>query len=318
MQVGLISVYESIMAYGLRCLSSVLKQAAISTRMVFLPRETEGIRRDGFRYAFSEGLLAELAELVKSCDLVGISVMSNYFENAVQITKYLNEHTAAQIIWGGIHTTLKPEECLEHADLVCVGEGEDALLELIKKMSESNGSEGIRNIWYKKGGEIIRTPLRPLETNLDQYPYPDYSLDDVFILYEGVIRPMTEDLLMYYLDYPHDIRTGPTYVALMSRGCTYSCTYCCNNALRRVYPNSWKVQRRSTKNILWVNWLISPVVIPRSDGSRSTMMFLWIRSNRFVNSANNIKKTYRYQFGLLVSSHQWSMKKRSHYWSMLV
>lgn len=31
------------------------------------------------------------------------------------------------IIWGGIHPTIRPDECFEYADMVCVGDGEDAL-----------------------------------------------------------------------------------------------------------------------------------------------------------------------------------------------
>ena len=61
---------------------------------------------------------------------------------------------------------------------------------------------------------------------------------------------MTPDLLLYYLSWPYTSDSEPMYSTMMSRGCTYSCTYCCNNALRRVYHQEWRVRRRSVPNFI--------------------------------------------------------------------
>jgi len=250
MKVTLISPYESISSYGMRSLSAVLKRAGFETQMILLPRETEGFRWEGFLYAYPEAVLDQVTDLASDSDLIGITLMSNYFDSAVQITQRLRRATAAPIVWGGIHATVRPEECLEHADLVCVGEGEDALLELMQHLAKGEGPIGVRNIWYKQDGEIVRTPLRPLSVDLDAYPYPDYDLDAEFVLHEGYIQPMTPDLLLYYLSWPYTSDSEPMYSTMMSRGCTYSCTYCCNNALRRVYHQEWRVRRRSVPNFI--------------------------------------------------------------------
>ncbi len=250
MKVSLISVYENVVSYGLRSLSAVLKEAGFEMRMVFLPRETEGLSYEGFRYAYAEKNLDQLAELVGDSDLIGISLMTNYFDNAVQVTRHLRDRVEAPIVWGGIHPTLRPEECLQHADLVCVGEGEEALRELAQHLADGQGYTGIDNMWYRQDGEVVRTPMRRLVEDLDVYPYPDYDLESCFVLHEGAIRPMTSDLLLYYLRWPYTSDSVPTYTTMMSRGCPYSCTYCCNNALRNVYGKKWPVRRRSVPNFI--------------------------------------------------------------------
>jgi anaerobic magnesium-protoporphyrin IX monomethyl ester cyclase len=250
MKVTLISVYENIISYGMRSLSAVLKEAGVATQMIFLPRETEGFRVEGFRHVYPGAVLDQIAEVAGESDLIGITLMTNYFDNAVQITQHLHRCTKALIIWGGIHPTVRPEECLQYADLVCVGEGEEALRELVEKMGNGQGYAGVDNIWYKQNGDVVRTPLRPLQPDLDTYPYPDHDLDNEFILHQGHIQPMTPDLLLYYLRFPYTSESVTTYSTMMSRGCTYNCTYCCNNALRGVYHNQWRVRRRSVGNFI--------------------------------------------------------------------
>ncbi len=249
-RVLLISVTEGAVSYGLRSLSAVLKEAGFPVKMVFLPRETEGYRNEGFKYFYPAKILDQITDLAKDFDLVGISLMSNHYSNAVEITRHLHKTTHALVIWGGIHPTIRPDECLADADLVCVGEGEDALLELAHKLNANQGYSDIENIWYRQEGTVIRTPLRPLVVDLDRFPYPDYDLEDHYILHHGMIQPMRADLLYYYLRWPYDSEQEPTYITMMSRGCTWNCTYCNNNALRMVYHNDWRVRRRSVPNFI--------------------------------------------------------------------
>jgi anaerobic magnesium-protoporphyrin IX monomethyl ester cyclase len=251
MKVTLISVYESVTPYGVRLLSAVLKEAGFKTQLVFLPRETEGIRWDGFCYPYPDSILDQVAELTSDSELIGISLMTNYFQNAVQITERLRQSTNAPIIWGGIHPTVSPEECLEHADIVCVGEGEEALLELAQRLAQEDGYKGIDNMWYREDGKVVRTPLRPLQFDLDIYPYPDYDLDTSFVLHQGHIRSMTPDLLSYYSRWPPYVSESVlVYETIMSRGCSRYCTYCCNNALRSIYNGEWRVRRRSVEHLI--------------------------------------------------------------------
>lgn len=250
MKVSLISPFESIVSYGIRCLSAILKEAGFETQMIFLPRETEGLPWEGFRYAYSPEILDQVAQLVDGSGLVGITLMTNYIDNAVQLTRYLRRATSAPIAWGGIHPTVRPDECLEYADVVCVGEGEEAIRELAQRLAAGEGYAGIANLWHKQDGALVRTPLRPLQFDLDVYPYPDYDPATSYVLYQGKIEQLTPARLIYYLSWPYTSDAVPTYTTMMSRGCTYACRYCCNNALRNIYHHQWRVRRRSVPNFI--------------------------------------------------------------------
>jgi radical SAM superfamily enzyme YgiQ (UPF0313 family) len=162
----------------------------------------------------------------------------------------LHKTRGSLVIWGGIHPTIRPEECLAHADLVCVGEGEEAMVELARRLERGEGYQGISNVYYREDGKTVRTPLRPLVVDLDRFPYPDYELKDHFALYRGKIQPMTEELLYYHLRSPYGGDVRPIYATMMSRGCTWNCSYCNNNALKNLYHKSWKVRRRSVSNFI--------------------------------------------------------------------
>jgi radical SAM superfamily enzyme YgiQ (UPF0313 family) len=295
MKVSLISVYEGITCYGLRCLSAVLKEGGFETQMIFLPRRSEGLDWAGHRHLYPEPILDQLAGLVADSGLIGITVMTNYFENAVQITHYLRERTRTPIVWGGIHPTVRPEESLEHADIVCVGEGEEALIELAQHIAEGRGYAGIDNMWVKGNGETMRTPLRPLQIDLDVYPYPDYGLENAFVLHQEQIRPLTADLLIQYLSwyYGSSIPTVPTYTTMMSRGCTFRCAYCNNNALRQIYPGQWCVRRRSVPNFIGE---LKAIV-----GQFPEVQVIKIEDDRFIGDRETLRhfcEIYKKEIGL--------------------
>ena len=126
MKITLISLLPCVHEYGLRTLSACLKQAGHDVKLFFLMKE--------FHQKYSETAMNNLVELTKETDLVGISLMTNFFDNAIQVTQKLRESVNSPILWGGIHPTLRPEECLDYADMVCVGESEETIVEVADKI----------------------------------------------------------------------------------------------------------------------------------------------------------------------------------------
>lgn len=252
LKITLISLYPDIASIGLRILSSVLKQNDFDVQMVFLPNiaaETNSNSR--FVYQYKQETIAELIETCADSSLVGIGVMTNYFQGAVQITDALKKNLSMPVIWGGIHPTIRPEESLDHADIVCIGEGEDALLELVQAMKEKKNECSIKNLWFKKDGRIIKNPVRPLIQDLDSLPFCDYDLN-CQILEDKKILPMDASRLEKAL-----ARTGiseylglTAYQTMASRGCPHNCTYCCNSTLRRIYGHQKYVRRRSVEHLM--------------------------------------------------------------------
>jgi radical SAM superfamily enzyme YgiQ (UPF0313 family) len=200
---------------------------------MFLPKR--------FTERYENRTLDEIVELSEGSDLVGISLMTNFFNNAVQITKKLKNSTNIPVLWGGIHPTIRPEESLDYADMVCVGEGEEAIAELLTRIEERRYFYDVHGIWFKSKNNIITNPIRPL-TSLDHIPFPDYDFRNHFILNKNHIQKLDIKLLREYME---DI-----YMTMPTRGCPFGCTYCCNNALNKLYPNQKPVRKRSIDNII--------------------------------------------------------------------
>lgn len=253
MKITLISVDDELYCIGVRVLSACLRQAGHIVQLLFLPPP---VRNSGtsekFRMEYSAELLESVRHACTDSDLVGISLFTNYFLRAVSITQYLKEHhLKAPVIWGGVHPTVEPEACLEYADAVCIGEGENAIIELMNHMEKANPYWETRNIWFKRGAEIVRNPLRPLIQDLDAIPFPDYSGENHFLASRDRLQPLTPARLVEFRGERFASRSEGIYYPIMtSRGCPFSCTYCCNSVYKRLYPSEKRLRWRSAENVV--------------------------------------------------------------------
>jgi len=225
---------NKIHAYGVRILSACLKRIGCKVDVVFLPRQLGEI--------YSAHVLQQITDLTVEADLVGLSVMTDDFENAVLITNTLKHVSRAPVIWGGIHPTLLPNDCLKHADMVCIGEGEDSLADLVTRMRSGDDWRHVPGIWSRDGDTTITTPLRPLIQDLDRLPYPDYDPASHYVLYDGEIQPLTGKLL--------ELCLKEYYLTLTTRGCPSRCTYCWNHAYNKIFPEGNRIRKRSTEHVI--------------------------------------------------------------------
>src|SRR4030066_2459818 len=67
-------------------------------------------------------------------DLIGISLMAIEYYPAKNLTRLLREKFQIPIIWGGVHVTTDPEDCLKHADYLCIGEGESIVPAILESL----------------------------------------------------------------------------------------------------------------------------------------------------------------------------------------
>jgi anaerobic magnesium-protoporphyrin IX monomethyl ester cyclase len=245
MKITLISTFDDISSNGLRVISAYLKKHGHNVDLIFL-----NVTNDELFQPLGQNMKDDLIGLCESSDLVGISLMTNQFFIAKELTEFLKSKISLPVIWGGIHPTVKPEECLEYADMVCIGEGEEAMLELAETYGVRDISR-IKNIWTKKEGNIIKNNPRHLEENLDNYPFQDYAFDSHYILREGRIVKMTKQILRETMQACAGPEANIAYSLITTRNCPHNCTYCCNNALRRTYMNKGKfVRKRSSESIM--------------------------------------------------------------------
>lgn len=251
-----------VAAFGVRALSAYLKRHGKEVQIIFLPGGVEKFKhRTSFKYEYEKAILDQVTDLCRGSGLVGVSFMSNYLDRARQLCEAVKAADKdVPVMVGGIHPTVMPDECLKFSDIVCVGEGEEAVLELITCLKKGEDYSGVNNLHVKKGGRVFRNPLRPLIHDLDTLPFYDFGPEGHFI-YDNVkqrIEPMTKELLKrsFPLE-PHVEGTFSdaykrtlSYKTMTTRGCPHHCTFCAESTLADMYSGQKYLRKRSTAHVI--------------------------------------------------------------------
>ena len=238
---------------GVSILSSLLKRAGhkvefvdLSTYEIEVHRNEDNpfkrnidlqYRRVKDRHKLAERVpttLNALKRLLKSRieafkpDLIGFSTMTWGYKIGSVFSEFFKKHFDIPIIFGGIHPTLMPEEVIEnpYIDLICVGEGEKAILELANRIDNKEDINGIKNIWTKTGSRINKNPLNSL-VDVNVLPFLDWDIYSDLQFW----RPF--DGKIYRMG---DVQIG--------RGCPYGCSFCSESSYRNLYNAEKKYLRR--------------------------------------------------------------------------
>lgn len=219
--------YNYSFPFGLSYIYSVIKNAGYDLEAYNLNHE-EGKIEDLMNKKLGE----------RKYDIVCTGGMSIDFQVIDSIINTCKSHSSKPIvILGGPIITSNKKLIAENLnfDVGVIGEGENTILEILKKIEE-NRLEKIRGICYKKDGKIIFTPEREPILNLDSIPFPDFEAFG----FEKILENMSSTESLYGcsgLDYPR------TYPILGSRGCPFQCTFCYHS----IGP---RYRTRTIKNIL--------------------------------------------------------------------
>ena len=121
------------------------------------------------------------------------------------------------VILGGWHPSLLPDQTLaaECVDIVVKGQGEDALLEIVKRIEAGESMKGVAGVGYKEDGKLAFNMPRALKP-IRELPPKAYHLAD-FDAYQRVCG-----------------RRWAMYTS--SLACPYNCAYCTNDG---VYGRKW-------------------------------------------------------------------------------
>jgi radical SAM superfamily enzyme YgiQ (UPF0313 family) len=134
------------------------------------------------------------------------------------------------VILGGHHATLNPEAVIKQPffDAICVGEGEEAIVDFLDQLSRGEQPAGINNLWIKnrRTGSADRYSQAPFIQNLDSLPF--------------IFRSLWEDWVS---------DKSRMHSILVSRGCPNKCTYCSNHALCKTGTGKY-LRFRSAENIV--------------------------------------------------------------------
>jgi anaerobic magnesium-protoporphyrin IX monomethyl ester cyclase len=266
MKITLISTSTFPSDQGIRTISSVLKKAGHQITLIFMTASED------YSKIYSRDELRQLARLAKGSEMIGINSFASTAKRAVQIINFLRP-LGIPIVWGGIHATISPQECIKSCDLVCIGEAEETVVELAKALEKGKSIDKIKNLWIRRGEKIIKNNVRPLVDDLDTIPFPDFEIENHHILEKSLIRKFEERDL-----------TGQIFF-LTGRGCPYGCDYCSNNFLNELYKGKRK------RIVRWhsVDYIIEGILYLKKKFP--TLGYFDIRDDTFsLRSLENIRE----------------------------
>jgi anaerobic magnesium-protoporphyrin IX monomethyl ester cyclase len=148
--------------------------------------------------------------------LIGLSFLSttSYPYAKVLARQIRAMDSRVRLAFGGVFATLNAElvkmQCPE-VDFICRGDGEQLILDLLERLDDPSGVAGLT---WAKDGEVINNPNRPLDRDLDQWPYPDR---------ESVPLDFVESMP---LDVPAVLSMERFTTMQTSRGCPWPCVFC--------------------------------------------------------------------------------------------
>jgi anaerobic magnesium-protoporphyrin IX monomethyl ester cyclase len=150
----------------------------------------------------------------------GISCIIPQVSSGLKFAKYIKENLPdVPVVWGGWHPTLHHKQTIGslYVDVVVRGDGEETLVELVKRFYNGQPLDDVLGITYKDDGGIRVNPDRPLLKKFPSFFLPYHLLDlKKYEISRGIV------------DY------------VSSKGCPHRCQFC---AIQSVYHRRWIGQR---------------------------------------------------------------------------
>jgi anaerobic magnesium-protoporphyrin IX monomethyl ester cyclase len=172
-------------------------------------------------------------------DLVGMTATESIFGRGVALLEAIKSVMDVPTIAGGYFPTLAPEVALaeQAVDMICVGEGESAIVELCNNLERDLPCTDIMGIWAKTDDGTFIPNGKRLE-DLESLPVPDFDCFD----YGMMLRPMRGNLL-----YSVPIE--------FARGCPYQCTFCAAPVMEKMFKgfleeNKGHFRKKSIKSVI--------------------------------------------------------------------
>ncbi len=153
-------------------------------------------------------------------DIVGITVNVDTSKRAYEIASYYRKQ-GIPVILGGIHVSAEPDEALNYADAVCIGEAEEIWEEMLL---DAERGELKSKYYFNKPSDLNKVP-RPRWDLIDHSSY----------LYTNIISS--------------------------SRGCPFTCSFCYNSCdyVHHKYRNRpvekviEEINRLDTKHVMFID-----------------------------------------------------------------
>jgi radical SAM superfamily enzyme YgiQ (UPF0313 family) len=172
--------------------------------------------RNDLQIEIIDGFLLERDEYYQKiseikADVIGVTTTMAQLSEALLIPHIVKNNNIMFIIGGPGVVNLPSSKLYESGySIICYGEGEKTIVELVQAFGNGLPLKNIKGISYRSNGKEIKTPPRDLIKNLDDIPFPARSLLDM----ERYLRIWKEKM-----------GVAVTQI-ISSRGCPFSCRFC--------------------------------------------------------------------------------------------
>lgn len=203
--------------HGLASLSAWLKEHGHETRLLNLNENLPPVPS-------RQEILELLADWKPG--LIAFSCLTQQYEAARELAEFLRGSlgdSVPPLIVGGIHPTMVPEDVMRDGvwDHVGVGECEEPLLELVRRLECGEATDDISNFLSWKNGE------RPAEAADAKSEHWNHNKVGEFPVFEELPEP---DYALFDTQRITDLKNG-WFGLMSSRGCPYRCSYCLNHRI---------------------------------------------------------------------------------------
>jgi len=166
-------------------------------------------------------------------DVVGFSSLScEHTELAESARRCKAWNRDCLTVAGGPHASMFGDllVLIPDIDVVVRGEGERTFVELLTAWADGGDFHAIKGLLFRENGEVVETPPRQLEPDLDSLPPPAWDLLDI----PSYARCTNMNGIL---------AAAPYMSVLTSRGCPFQCSFC-----HRLFGTRFR--QRSVENVV--------------------------------------------------------------------
>ena len=231
--------FYNIKALGVRYLEAALKRGGYRVVTVFF-KDFNSLNPQAINDT-EIGLLREIVERENPL-MIGYSVMSSMYLETVD--RLILDIKAAcpevPAVCGGAYATMFPQRFLEMGvEYVIRADGEIPICRLADALRTGADYRAFPSLCYMEDGKPVVNEIGDILTDIDGYGLPAIECENAYFIEKSQVTAGDPQL------------NTMSYEVIASRGCPFTCSYCCCENLRRLFPKGTKyVRTRSVESVM--------------------------------------------------------------------